>query len=93
MKQYCRYCVNALDYNGEASDFLCNADAKCGNNGAGMFYGAEKAKRINSCEHFIFNENDIFGQDKNGNFKTYKPRNLKEKSILNQMCFEELEEI
>jgi len=74
MKQYCRYCANALDYNGEAVDFICEADAPCGNNGAGQFYPADKAKRINKCKHFIFNENDIFRYDENGNFVTYKPR-------------------
>ena len=46
MKQYCRYCTNAIDYNGEATEFVCTAKAECGNNGAGRFYPAEKAKRI-----------------------------------------------
>lgn len=60
MKQYCRYCANALDYNGEAEDFLCNAEAPCGNNGAGKFYPAAKAKRPNKCEYFSFNPMDVF---------------------------------
>ena len=38
--QYCRYCANALDYNGECTDFICTANALCGDNGAGRFYKA-----------------------------------------------------
>lgn len=45
--QYCRYCANALDYNGECTDFICTAKALCGDNGAGRFYKAIKAKRPN----------------------------------------------
>ena len=81
MKQYCRYCTNAVDYNGEATDFLCLANAECGNNGAGWFYPAEKAKRVNKCKYFEFNELDVFyttyGERK------YKPRPRREK--LDQM--------
>lgn len=66
IKQYCRYCNNALDYNGEATDFLCETDNR--------FYPASKAKRINKCKNFEFNENDIFRYDADGNFATYKPR-------------------
>lgn len=60
MKQYCRYCANALDYNGEAEDFLCSANAKCGDYGAGRFYKAEKAKRVNRCRYFKYNPLDVF---------------------------------
>lgn len=74
MKQYCRYCSNAFDYNGEGEDFLCNANAPCGNNGAGAFYGASKAKRPNKCPHFEFCPNDVFSLDENGNYRQYKPR-------------------
>lgn len=74
MLQYCRYCSHALDYNGEATDFICEADAPCGKNGAGAFYPASKAKRPNKCLHFDFNPNDIFRCDENGNFVQYKPR-------------------
>lgn len=74
MKQYCRYCCNALDYNGEATDFICKADAPCGDNGAGHFYPAIKAKRPNKCKFFEFNENDIFRYNADGSFATYKPR-------------------
>lgn len=28
--QYCRYCANAEDYNGDGTDFVCFADAPCG---------------------------------------------------------------
>lgn len=74
MNQYCRYCVYALDYNGEATDFICEADAPCGNNGAGQFYLASKAKRINKCKNFAFNSNDIFRTMPNGDFAQYQPR-------------------
>lgn len=76
MKQYCRYCSNAFDYNGEGTDFICEADALCGNNGAGRFYDAKKAKRQNKCKHFDFCNADIFRQDENGNFAEYKPREI-----------------
>lgn len=74
MKQYCRYCIHAFDYNGEAEDFLCCADAPCGNNGAGVFYDASKAKRPNKCPHFDFINADIFRQDDDGNHAEYNPR-------------------
>lgn len=70
MKQYCRYCANALDYNGEATDFVCMAKAPCGNNGAGQFYKANKAKRPNKCRHFEFNPMDVF-------YTTYGEREYK----------------
>lgn len=70
MKQYCRYCSNAIDYNGEATDFICTANAECGNNGAGRMYPAEKAKRINHCKHFSFNPLDVF-------YATYGEREYK----------------
>ena len=76
MKQYCRYCGNAFDYNGEGTDFICEADAPCGNNGSGRFYNAEKAKRPNKCKYFAFCNADIFRQDENGNFAEYKPRQI-----------------
>lgn len=79
MKQYCRYCANAIDYNGEATDFICEADAHCGNNGAGKMYSASKAKRPNKCKNFNFNEMDVFGANPDGSFKTYHPRHLREK--------------
>lgn len=60
MKKYCRYCANAIDYNGEAEDFVCTADAPCGNNGAGRMYPAKRAKRINHCKYFEFNSLDVF---------------------------------
>lgn len=70
MIQYCRYCSNALDYNGEAEDFLCSADAECGDFGAGRFYDASKAKRPNKCKHFDFNPLDVF-------YTTYGEREYK----------------
>ncbi|MBQ1442018.1 MAG: hypothetical protein IIZ08_08910 [Clostridia bacterium] len=70
MKQYCRYCVHALDYNGEATDFVCMAKAPCGNNGAGQFYKASEAKRPNKCKYFEFNPMDVF-------YTTYGEREYK----------------
>lgn len=84
MKQYCRYCINAFDYNGEGTEFLCLAKAPCGNNGAGQFYNADKAKRPNKCKYFEFCNADIFRYDENGNYAEYKPRK-KEKSLYEQM--------
>ena len=77
--QYCRYCINAEDYNGEGEDFLCFADAPCGNNGAGVFYKAAKAKRANHCKHFEGNAIDIFGD------KEYQPRPPRTPSEYEQM--------
>ena len=74
MNQYCRYCANAVDYNGEAKDFVCMAVAPCGANGAGEFYSAKKAKRINKCKHYVHNGLDIFRADENGEPIEYKPR-------------------
>lgn len=78
MKQYCRYCNNALDYCGDGESFICTAHAPCGGNGAGRFYQSGKAKRPNKCPHFEFNENDVFGLDENGNYRQYKPRAKKD---------------
>lgn len=76
MKQYCRYCANALDYNGEAEDFLCVANAPCGNNSAGRFYKADKAKRTNKCKYFEFNPMDVFYTTYGD--REYKPREKRE---------------
>lgn len=70
MKQYCRYCANAIDYNGEATDFICTAKASCGNDGAGKFYSAAKARKPNKCKHFDFNPLDVF-------YTTYGEREYK----------------
>lgn len=81
MKQYCRYCSWAIDYNGEAQDFICTAKAECGNNGAGRFYPASKAKRINKCKHFEFCPTDVFyttyGEREYKPRGDYKPRTKK----------------
>ena len=90
MKQYCRYCANALDYNGEGTEFLCNANAPCGNNGAGRFYDADKAKRRNKCKYFEFNSIDIFSYGENGYTREYKPRDKKKpKQKLDQIKFDD----
>lgn len=70
MKQYCRYCANAIDYD---STLICEAKAPCGNDGAGRGYDMEKAKRLNKCKHFEFNPNDLLGQTSDGRFRQYKP--------------------
>lgn len=88
MKQYCRYCSNALDYNGEGEDFLCTANAPCGGNSAGRFYPASKAKRPNKCPHFDFLNADIFRLDKNGNYAEYKPREEYSKRNFEQLKME-----
>jgi hypothetical protein len=53
---------------------ICEANAPCGNNGAGRGYNIEKAKRLNKCKHFEFNPNDLLGQTPDGGFRQYKPR-------------------
>lgn len=77
MKQYCRYCANAHDYD---DTLICTADAPCGRNGSGQGYPMSKAKRLNRCKHFEFNPNDLLGCDENGNFRQYKPRDTYIKS-------------
>lgn len=91
MIQYCRYCANALDYNGEGTDFLCTANAPCGYHGTGKFYKADKAKRPNKCKYFDFCNTDIFRQDKSGNFTEYKPQNKSKKT--SKTLYEQLENI
>lgn len=89
MAQYCRYCVHAIDYNGEGTEFICEANAPCGNNGAGQFYPAAKAKRVNHCKHFELNEIDVFGGTRaDGTFKTYSPRGPRQRAA-EQLHFEE----
>ena len=74
MKQYCRYCMNAIDYNGEATDCVCMAEAPCGADGSGEFYDAAKAKRPNKCKHYVHCGLDIFSYAPDGSFREYKPR-------------------
>ena len=76
--QYCRYCSHALDYNGEAVDFVCTANAECGDYGAGRFYSANKAKARNRCKHFDFNPLDVFYTTYGE--REYKPRKEKQPS-------------
>lgn len=77
MMQYCRYCAWALDYNGEAEDFVCSAPAPCGDDGAGHFYSAAKAKRPNKCKSFSFNPMDVFYTTYGE--REYKPRGANRK--------------
>ena len=67
-KQYCRYCSQAEDYNGDGASFVCFANAPCGDNGNGIFYSATKAKSVNHCRHYAFCGIDIFTD------REYKPR-------------------
>ena len=60
MKQYCRYCSNCIV--GDA--VYCEA--------LKMTMTEEKAKRVNRCKGFVFNEIDVFDLD-----KRYKPRKVK----------------
>lgn len=60
MKQYCRYCSNCI-----VGDAVYCETLK-------MTMTEEKAKRVNRCKQFIFNEIDVFDLD-----KRYKPRKVK----------------
>ena len=62
MKQYCRYCSNCIV--GDA--VYCEALNKT--------MSEEKAKRVNRCKEFVFNEIDVFDLE-----KRYKPRKEKMK--------------
>ena len=74
MKQYCRYCVYALDYDGA---LICTTEAPCGNNGSGKMYNISKAKTLNKCKWFEFNPNDLLRQNPDGSFMQYKPKKPK----------------
>lgn len=76
MRQYCRYCANAIDY---LDVLVCEAKAPCGKNGCGKTYPMEKAKRLNKCKHFEFNPNDLLGQLPDGGYRQYKPREAYER--------------
>lgn len=62
MKQYCRYCNHCI--NGDA--VYCEV--------LKMTMSEEKAKRVNRCKEFVFNEIDVFDLE-----KRYKPRKTKMK--------------
>lgn len=68
MKQYCRYCNHCI--NGDA--VYCEALNKT--------MSEEKAKRLNRCKEFVFNEIDVFDLE-----KRYKPR--KEKKEIQERLF------
>lgn len=68
MKQYCRYCSNCIV--GDA--VYCEALNKT--------MSEEKAKRLNRCKEFVFNEIDVFDLE-----KRYKPR--KEKKEIQERLF------
>lgn len=54
MKQYCRYCNNAVQV--DDSIIYCVADKQV--------MPEAKAKRVNRCKRFIFNEIDVFDLDR-----------------------------
>lgn len=62
MKQYCRYCNHCI--NGDA--VYCEV--------LKITMSEEKAKRVNRCKEFVFNEIDVFDLE-----KRYKPRKTKMK--------------
>ena len=64
MKQYCRYCSNCIV--GDA--VYCEA--------LKITMSEEKAKRVNRCNEFVFNEIDVFDLEKR--YKT-RPRKAKMK--------------
>lgn len=78
-KQYCRYCVLAIDHD---DILVCVASAPCGNNGSGKCYNIEKAKRVNNCKYFEFNSNDLLRVNEDGSFKQYKPREATKPNLL-----------
>lgn len=65
MNQYCRYCANCCITENE-SIIWCEVKME--------IYSASKAKRLNKCKDFDFNPNDVFGQNEDGTFKQYNPR-------------------
>lgn len=73
-KQYCRYCSYAEDWGGEGTNFVCFANAPCGDNGNGIFYSAAKAKAVNRCKYYGYCGIDIFTN------KEYQPRGKREES-------------
>lgn len=62
MKQYCRYCNHCI-----VGDVVYCEALK-------ITMSEEKAKRVNHCKEFDFNEIDVFDLD-----KRYKPRKKKMK--------------
>lgn len=58
MKQYCRYCANCV----QVDEDVCYCEKS-----RETFWG-DKAKRVNKCKDFVFNEIDVFDLD-----RTYKP--------------------
>lgn len=74
MKQYCRYC-----------SYCCYGDvAYCEKQKKTM--SDEKAKRVNQCKDFEFNEIDVFNPD-----KTYKERIIKQNNNLTLFDLEVLD--
>lgn len=83
--QYCRYCANAEDYNGDGTDFVCFADAPCGDSGNGIFYSAAKAKAVNHCKHYAFCGIDILPR---GNIsRAFRGRSFPMMTISKRVCF------
>ena len=71
MKQYCRYCAEAVLTENE-DVFFCEAKK--------LTRSAAGARRINKCDRFKFNPNDLLGQNADGTFKQYKPKTEKDNS-------------
>ncbi len=62
MKQYCRYCANAVLIG--TYEFYCEIKQK--------EYGESKGKHLNKCKAFEFNQVDLYSPG--DTFREYKPR-------------------
>lgn len=71
MKQYCRYCNNCV-----YGDVVYCTDHN-------KVISETKAKQVNNCKYFVFNEIDVFDEN-----KTYHPRTKKQEQ--KQIKVEEL---
>lgn len=78
MKQYCRYCAYCI-----SDDLVYCSKQK-------RVISESKAKSVNKCKDFKFNEIDALGGDLN---KIYKPREKKLTSIEQGLLFTELKDI
>lgn len=74
MKQYCRYCFNAILTENEE---IIYCEEK------GQTKHKRKCITVNKCKHFEFNELDVFDID-----KKYQPRKPKKKTLDNQIRLE-----
>ena len=77
MRQYCRYC-NHCHY-GDA--VYCDVKEKT--------MPESRAKAVNNCIHFVFNELDVFyGGDMSKVYKPQKTKETKTEQIGGQLCLQ-----